>query len=192
MRTSLLFLSFIPICFAQSLSSDNYLPHDVSAGFRYEVKVGQNSYFLDNAPGYDLRYSYSPARWLELEAGLEQIVHPIGDSVCCQFIRNANDQLFLVPIGARFVWEPSEGRVRLSVGGGAAYLKHDIGNELPSGGLEGASGWGGQFVASGDYALTQSGRFRAGFTGRYYYVGVGQNRTARIFTVGPDFIFSFR
>jgi len=65
------------------------------------------------------------------------------------------------------VWEPEGQRIRLTAGGGGAYLNHVIGNAASD--LVNASGWGGQFVAGGDYALTRSGRFRAGLTARYYY-----------------------
>jgi len=181
----------LPACFAQT-APDSYLPHDLSAGFRYEVKLGQNSYNLGNASGYGVRYSYRPWRWLALEAGLEQIPRPIGASVCCEYLTNANDELFLVVFGARYVWEPEARRVRLSVGGGGAHMTHTVGNESPTGGLAGASGWGGQFVAAGNYGLTRAGRLRLGATARYYYIAVGPYQTGRIFTVGPDFTFSFR
>jgi hypothetical protein len=171
---------------------DSYLRNDLSAGFRYEVKLGQNSYYLGNAPGYGLKYSYRPLRWLAFEAGLEQIPRPIGASVCCEYLTNADDELFLVPFGVRYVWEPEGRRFRLSAGGGGAYMNHTIGHEFLSGGLVGASGWGGQVVATGDYGLTRSGRIRAGVTGRYYYIHVGLYVTGRIYTVGPDFTFSFR
>ena len=71
-------------------------------------------------------------------------------------------------------------------------MNHTVGNGGYSGAPEGGSGWGGQSVAAGDYGLTRSGRFRVGVTGRYYYIHVGPYRTGRIFTVGPDFTFSFR
>ncbi len=187
---SLFYLFLAAACYGQTI--DAYLHHDFTAGFRYDVKLGQNSYYLGNAPGFAVRYTYRPVRRLALEAGLEQIVHPIGSEVCCRYYRNADDELFLAPFGARFVWEGDGGRARLSLGGGGAYLSHLVGNPDPGGGLNGVSGWGGQVVASGDYGLTESGRLRLGLTGRYYYVGVGYERVARIFTIGPDLTFSFR
>jgi hypothetical protein len=182
-----LLLFFFPACFAQT-----YLPHDLTASFRYEIKVGQNSYALGNVPGYGVKYSYRPVRWLAIEAGLEQFPRPVGASVCCEYLTNANDELFLVPFGVRYVWEPEGRRVRLSLGGGGAYLNHTFGHEALAYGLVGAAAWGGQFVAGGDYGLTRSGHFRAGLTARYYYIQVSQYRTARLFTIGPDFTFSFR
>jgi len=184
-RYGLVFL-FLPACLAQG-----YLPHDLSGGFRYDVKAGQNSYFLGNSPGYAVKYAYRPRRWLALEAGMEQIVRPIGDSVCCRYVTNAEDELFLVPFGARYVWEPKGRRLRLSAGGGGAYLNHTFGN--PECCFQaGASGWGGQAVAAADYALTRSGRLRAGLTARYFYIPVNPYVNARLFTLGPDFTFSFR
>src|SRR5579872_1391876 len=106
MRYAILLL-YLPAALAQG----DYLPHDLSAGFRYEVKLGRNSYNLGNAPGYSVRYSYRPLRWLAVEAGMEQIPRPIGAGVCCEYLTNANDELFLVPFGARYVWEPEGRRV---------------------------------------------------------------------------------
>jgi hypothetical protein len=71
-------------------------------------------------------------------------------------------------------------------------MNYTVGNGGYSGAPESTSAWGGQFVAAGDYGLTRSGRFRLGVTARYYYLRVGPYRTGRIFTVGPDFTFSFR
>lgn len=185
MRCPFLLLT-ISSCFAQ-----NYLPHDLSVGFRYENSLGQSSYSLgDSGFGYGLKYAYRPTRWLALEIGLEQVPRTVGSAVCCEYSNNALDELFLAPFGARYFWEPDGGRIRLSIGGGGAYLNHTIGDERSF--LTPESGWGAQFVAGGDYTLSRSGRFRAGITVRYYYVGVGRERTARVLTVGPDFTWSFR
>ena len=186
MRFGLL-LVCLPVCFAQT-----YFRNDFNAGFRYELKAGQNSYFLNNAPGYTVSYAYRPVRWLALEAGLEQIPRPIGSSVCCEYQTNAYDELFLVPLGARYVWEPDRGRIRLSVGGGGAYMNHAIGYEYPPDLLFSTSGRGGQAVAAVSYALTRSRRFHVGITGRYYYVPINRYVNARLFTIGPDFTFSLR
>jgi hypothetical protein len=58
--------------------------------------------------------------------------------------------------------------LRLTVGGGGAYLNHTVGNQA-AGTPVGFSGWGGQFVVSGDYAVTRSGRLNIGVTARYYF-----------------------
>jgi len=168
------------------------LRQELSAGYRYEVSLGQNSYYLNNASGYALKYSYRPLRSLALEAGMEQIPRPIGSAVCYRYESSANDELFLLPFGARYVWQSKEDRLRLSIGGGGAYLNHAIGHQNAAENLVGASGWGGQFVVGGDYALTASGRFRLGTTARYYYVRMNPYQNARIVTIGPDFTFSFR
>jgi hypothetical protein len=190
MRSAVL-LILLPAAFAQTAARDDYLPHELSAGFRYEVKLGQNSYRLDNVPGYGVKYAYRPLRWLALEGGMEQFPRPIGASVCCRSLTNADDELFLVAFGARYVWEPRGRRFRLSAGGGGAYLKHVFSSEAVAYGLAGASSWGSQFVGGGDLALTRSGRFRAGITARYYYIELGSSRTGRVFTAGPDFTLSF-
>ncbi len=82
-------------------------------------------------------------------------------------------------------------RVRFSVGGGGAYLNHAIGNEFLAGGLASYSGFGAQFVVGGDVALTHSGRLRAGFTARYFYLKHDVNTTTRILAAGPEFAYSF-
>ena len=167
------------------------------------MKVGPSSSFLylPNAPGFSINYSYRPRRWLALEAGLEQVPRPVGSSICCRYFTSANDELYLVPYGVRYVWEPERSRMRFSIGGGGAYLKHTAPQEeawlvYPF------SGWGAQFVVSGDYRLTRSGKFRVGVTGRYYYAspkistGIYAPESSvssplHLVTIGPAFTFSF-
>ena len=183
----------------------DYFNQSLTAAFVYEVMAGPNhgiSYpFLNSAPGFSIDYGFRPRRWLTLEAGFDQIVRPIGSSVCCEYSTNANDELFLVPFGARYVWEPRSTPLRLTVGGGGAYLNHAVGNQ--AGGTVGFSGWGGQFVASGDYAVTRSGRLRIGVSARYYFAspkpsvnllapGYSPSDALHIFVIGPEVTFSFR
>jgi hypothetical protein len=188
---------------AQTSGSD-YLRQSISGGFVYEWKVGPDSQSLPSAPGFSINYSFRPRRWLAIEAGLEQIPRPIGSGYCCEYVQDINDELYLVPFGVRYVWEPEGGPVRLSAGGGGAYLKYTVGSHA-TGAPDGFSGWGGQVVVSGDYGLTRSGRFRVGVTGRYYYVPAryslpsglyppGYNASApiHILAIGPEFTFSFR
>jgi hypothetical protein len=185
---------------AQTAAPD-YFNQSVSGAFVGEVMAGPNSGILNDALGFGIDYWFRPRRWLALEAGFEQIVRPVGSSVCCEYATDADDELFLVPFGARYVWEPRGGRLRFTIGGGGAYLNHTIGNQ--DGGTVGFSGWGGQFVASGDYAVTRSGRLRVGLTGRYYLAspkpsvylgapGYNPSYTLHIFVLGPAITFSFR
>lgn len=173
----------------------------VSGSFVYQVNAGPNSNLFNSSPGYGIDYLLRPRRWLAFEAGLDQIIRPFGASVCCEYSQNANDELFLVPFGVRYVWEPRTFRLRLTIGGGGAYMDHTIGNT--GGELAGFSGWGGQFVASGDYSLIRSGRLRAGLTARYYAgspkltdvygpPGYNPHATVHLFTIGPQVTFSFR
>jgi len=185
MRFTVLLLS-AGACLAQT----TYLRNDLTAAFRYEVKVGQNSYFVNNAPGFGLKYSFRPRRWLALEAAYEQIPRPIGSSFCCRSANSAGDELYLAPFGVRYVFEHE--RLRLSAGGGGAYMNHSIPVGIRNYDGAGASAWGGQGVASIDYGITRSGRIRAGLTARYYYVPVNGYTIARLVTLGPDFTFSFR
>jgi hypothetical protein len=176
----------------------------LTVAFAYEAKAGPNggvSYpLLNDAPGLSVDYQFRPLRWVAVEAGFDQIVRPIGSSVCCEYSTDANDELYLIPFGARYVWEPRNTRLRLTLGGGGAYLNHSIGNL--AGGPIGFFGWGGQFVASGDYAITRSGRLRLGVAARYYFAspkpeelfppGDRQRDSLRILVIGPQFTFSFR
>jgi hypothetical protein len=183
----------------------DYLSQSVTGAFLYEVKTGPNSGIsdplLNSAPGFGIDYGFRPRRWLMLEAGFEQIVHPVGSAICCEFSTNAEDQLFLAPFGARYVFEPRGSRLRFTAGGGGAYLNHYVGNQ--AGGTFGFSGWGGQFAASGDYAVTRSGRLRLGVTARYYISapkpsvvfgppGYNPSDHVRILVIGPSVTFSFR
>ena len=67
----------------------------------------------------------------------------------------------------------------------------------------GFSGWGGQAVATGDYAVTRSGKLRAGLLLRYYFAspkpsenfgppGFNPSESLHLFVVGPQITFSFR
>jgi hypothetical protein len=189
----------------QSTAPD-YFRQSLSGAFVYGVTVGPNRSFssplLNDKPGYGIDYSFRPRRWLALEAGFEQIVRPIGSSVCCEFASNAQDELFLVPFGARYVWEPRTSRLRFTAGGGGAYLNHVVGDS--AGGAVGFSGWGGQFVISGEYAVTRSGRLRLGLTGRYYFASPRPslnlagpeipipNDSLHLLVIGPQVTWSFR
>ncbi|MGA3188567.1 MAG: hypothetical protein ABSF22_15790 [Bryobacteraceae bacterium] len=183
----------------------DYFKQSLSGAFVEEVKSGPNSGvtspLLNDAPGFSIDYGFRPRRWLMLEAEFDQIVRPIGSSVCCEYSTNANDQLFLVPFGARYMWDARSSRLRFTAGGGGAYINHFIGNQ--DGGVFGFSGWGGQFVASGDYAFTRSRRLRVGLIARYYFAspkpemdfgppGFSPHDTLHIFVIGPTVTFSFR
>jgi len=183
----------------------DYLRQSVTGAFVYEVKAGPNSGIsyplLNSAPGFGIDYGFRPRRWLMLEAGFEQIVRPVGSAVCCEYSTNGDDLLFLAPFGARFVWEQPGSRLQFTAGGGGAYLNHYVGNL--NGGTIGFSGWGGQFVASGEYAVTRSGRLRLGVTARYYIAapkpsayygppGYNPSDHVRMIVIGPSVTFSFR
>ena len=181
----------------------DYLKHSLTGGFIYEVSVGSNPGFgsLNNAPGFSLNYSYRPRRWFAMETGLEEIIRPVGSGICCRWVNSANDALYLVPFGARYVWEAQGGRVRLSVGGGGAYLNYRADPQAASNFVFPYSAWGGQFVVSGDYGITRSGKFRIGFAGRYYRAsptaalpysgGTVLSTAVNLLVGGPVFTFSF-
>lgn len=180
-------------------SGPDYFKHNFTAAFVGEVKAGPNggvSGPLNNAPGFSVDYLFQPRRWLALEAGYVQIVRPIGSSVCCEFASNLKDELYLVPFGVHYVWSPRTSRVRLTAGGGGAYVNHTNGVGIPTGPF-GFVGWGGQFVASGDVALTKSRWLRLDFTARYYFAspkptpfpGIGVPDHLHIFVIGPGVTF---
>lgn len=185
---------FCPVAMAQT-SGDGYLKQSLTGGLAYEFRVGPNAGNLPSAVGFDANYSYRPRRWLAFEAGFQLIPRPVGSGACCEYATNANDELYLVPIGARFVWEPRGSRYRFSFGAGGAYISHTINVE----GYEPISGWVGQFVASGDYRIGESNKYRVGATIHYYYGSPtlhfepGENPTVplHLVTIGPNFIFSF-
>jgi hypothetical protein len=184
-------------------SGRDYLRHSLTGGFVYEVPVGSYPTFssLNSAPGFAVNYSYRPRRWFALETGLEEIIRPVGTSICCRWVDSANDELYLVPFGARYVWEAKGGRVRLSVGGGGAYLNYQVNPQAASNFVFPYSAWGGQFVVSADYGLTRSGKFRIGFAGRYYRAsaevtlpysgGTVLSTAVNLIVGGPVFTFSF-
>ncbi len=192
MRLYTYLLSFGLTCSCQLLAQPTDAPfraQDITGGFRYGVGLGQTNYRIPNAPGWSVNYSVRPVRWLALEAGLEQIPRPVGSAVCCEYITNAYDQLYLTPFGARYVHDFNSGRLSLSAGAGGAHLLHTFRDQNP--GLTGTSAWGGQASVSGRYAITASKRFSVGATAHYYYFKLDRYVTDRIFTVGPDFTISF-
>jgi hypothetical protein len=174
--------------FMQAQSPCDDLKQSLSAGFIYGVPFAAVS--QSPAPGYSIGYAYRPLQWMAVEAGFNQIIHPIGIAICCEFGTNANDQLYLIPFGVKFLWSSAQGRTRLGIGAGGAYLNHHIGTQPSNGAIPNSSIFGAQAVASVDSAMTQSGRFRIGITTRYYYLKQNTQVTMRLFTIGPEFIFS--
>ena len=193
-------LLFGAIASAQSAGSD--FKQSVTGGFLYGDPIG--AYNQENsAPGYTINYAYQPLSWLAVEAGFNQVIHPVGTYINVsnglQFPLNTNDQLYLVPFGARFIWQPGHGRGRVSVGAGGAYLNHHFNQLAVDNFFNNTSGIGGQGVVSGDYALSPSGRYRLGLTARFYYVNAAYkifsytyHENDRVFTIGTEFTFSFR
>jgi hypothetical protein len=129
---------------------------------------------------------------LFLEIGLEQVVRPTGSSVCCRYVDNADDELYLVPFGVRYFWQPRATRWGLSVGGGGAYANHAVGSQPYGGGVFSGSAWGAQAVAAGDRAFTRSGRLRLGVQARFYYLDLSRYQKGRLFTIGPIFTVSWK
>jgi hypothetical protein len=77
-------------------------------------------------------------------------------------------------------------------------LNHTVGNQAAPVGF---AGWGGEFVASGDYSVTRSSRLRLGLMARYYFASpkpsvnfgpLNPSDTLHIFLLGPEVTFSFR
>jgi hypothetical protein len=173
---------------ALSLAAQSHdYKNEVSGAFRYENALGKTSYGIPSAPGWGILYKYRVWPWLALEAGLDQVPHPIGTYTGGDgFQFNAHDELYLVPFGMRAIWHPAP-RVRLSAGGGGAYFRHtsepyEVISPNP---------WGWQVSVSARGALTRSGRFWIGVTARYYYVRFNDFSVGRVMTIGPDFTWSF-
>lgn len=205
----ILALSLVVICISQvearaQTNDKDYFKQSLSGAFLAEFPVGTNNNNLDNGLGFGADYMYRPIRPLAIEFGFEQVPHLLGTFYNNNIPITPNDELYLVPFGVRYIVDLPQSRLRLSAGGGGAYLNHAVSRNV-SGLLLGVAGWGAQAVASGDYALTKSGRFRIGFTARYYFAwskftNVGgvfppnYNLSAHshIVTFGPQFTFCFR
>jgi hypothetical protein len=166
--------------------SDDDRKQELTGAFRYEVGLGKTSYSIPSAPGWGIDYGYRVRPWLKVEAGFEHVPRPVGASVCCQYMDNLRDQLYLVPFGLRGEWESQPARVRLSAGGGGAYFNHVV----PSYQVD-ADGWGWQVAATARWAVTDSRRFWVGATARYYYFRASPFSVNRLLTVGPEFTWSF-
>ena len=188
-----LVMAFLPLVNAQAPADD--LKQSLSAGFIYGVGIGTFTPDVSKAPGYDLNYAFHLRPWVAFEAGLDQIIRPIGTYTTLNngipSSTDTKDQLYLLPLGVHFYWSPPQTHVRLSAGGGAAYLNHHFGAPIPYQFTD-VSAFGAQAVVSADVALTDSGRYRLGITAHYFYVKENTEVTTRILTVGPEFTFSFR
>ena len=192
-----------PLLLAQSPSTP-YGRQSLAAEFLEGVTAGPNSYHTSprDTPGYGVIYLVRLRRWLALEAGFNQLVHPVGSSICCEYNSNANDQLFLVPFGARLGWQSESSRFSFSLGGGGAYVRHSFGTQSLGEDLISSAGWAGQAVGSVHYSITRSGRLRAGVIARYYTGSLKEsegpgngfpapNDPLHIIVFGPELVFSF-
>lgn len=165
--------------------------HTLTAGFLGEFRLARNSYYLRARPGVNAAYGLRVHRLFQIDVGMDWVPRPLGSSVCCRDVDNAADHLFLVPIGGRLVLGPRHGRWTFSLGGGAAYMNHKVGRELPGYSLDGISGSGGYALVHGSFALGRSGHYRLGGTSRLYLIDLGPFVRGRILTVGPELNFTF-
>ena len=161
--------------------------NELSGAFRYEIALGNTSFRIPSAPGWGVLYDYRVRPWLALEAGLDQIPHPVGTYEVSHGLQvEAHDELYLVPFGMRAEWQPIP-RLRLAAGGGGAYFRHTSEPYL----FGSPNPWGWQITVSGRSPVTRSGRFWIGLTARYYYVRFDAYSIGRVMTIGPDFTWSF-
>jgi hypothetical protein len=164
--------------------------HQLSAGFIGEFRLGSNSYNIRNRPGVSMAYGLRAYRLFQLDAGVEYIPRPVGASACCRYVDNANDSLFLAPIGGRLVLGPRDGRWAFGFGGGGAYMNHHVGNKAPDV-TPGASGGGWYALVSGNASLGQASHLRLGGTLRWYRFGLDGFSPGRFLTVGPELTWLF-
>ncbi len=181
---------------ASAQSDQRQFPeHNFSGRFLYSANSGQRSYGLDNSPGYSIGYLLRTNRWLAFDVALEVVPHALDSTslggsqgLATPAPRN---NAFFIPMGLRAVWQPKN-RFRATLGGGAAYFQHNFNNPGPGLSYGNSSSWGTQVVGSADCALTESGVLRVGVTARVYNIpGLPQDQTARVWTIGPEFTFSF-
>lgn len=164
--------------------------HQLSAGFIGEFRLGSNSYNIRNRAGFSTAYGLRAHRLFQFDLGGEYIPRPVGASACCRYVDNANDRLFLLPVGGRLVLGPTDGRWAFGFGGGGAYMNHHVGNKAPDI-TPGASGGGWYALVSGSTSLGQGSRFSIGGTVRWYRFGLDGFTPGRFLTIGPELTFRF-
>jgi hypothetical protein len=165
--------------------------HTVTVGFVEAFRLGTNSYYLQDRPGLSAGYGARLHRFFQLDAGMDYIPRPLGDSVCCRYIQNAEDNLYLLTLGGRAVLGPREERWLVSIGGGGAYMRHAIPeNAEPFVGTSRNAG-GGYGLVNGSVGFGRAHQFRIGATSQVYLIHVDRYRRARILTLGPEFGFRF-
>jgi hypothetical protein len=168
-----------------------YWNQNLTAGYSYFSALGSTSTDAPSGSGWSVNYAFRPVRGLALEAGVEGEPSPVGTYEYDANPFNAHDYLFLIPFGARYVWQPrSAPGFQLSVGGGGAYLNHHFGTQYLFDTPSNDSVWGAQAVVSVRSALTRSRHILLGVTARYYRFYPQYNKLSFL-AVGPDITFAF-
>lgn len=165
--------------------------HTLSGGFVEAFRFGTSSYFLKTTPGITAGYGFRFHRHFQVDAGIDWLPRAVGDSVCCRYIDNARDNLFLFSFGGRAVFGPDGGRWEVVAGAGGACMHHSIPDEVePYIGPTRDAG-GGYAVAGGDVGFGRNRRYRLGIFSKVYLIHVNRYQRARIVTLAPQFSIRF-
>lgn len=167
-----------------------YQKHHFTAGLGVAAPRDQINPPFRNAFSWSFGYGYRPWKYLQFDAALDTAYNAADvDEYLLDpafgYLR-VRDFEYFVPLGARLVAPFKDNRFSLYGGGGGAYVRYSESLRQPSEyynvacpSCRSRDGWGYYFLAGGDVALTDSGRFRIGVTTRVYQVttdgrGVGQ------------------
>lgn len=177
---------------ARAQSGASTFKNEVSGGYLYGDSLAPYEAY-GGSSGYSLGYSYRLLHWLALEAGFQHLLHAPDTVYCCA---QATGHVYYEYAGARFVWEPKIlNRLRLSAGGGYGHSFYHPPYVLRFGQRPDQLHSLPESVAAVDYALTRSGRWRAGVQARFY-VAINRNNGAGTsvsgyYTLSPQLTFAF-
>ncbi|HUS08413.1 MAG TPA: hypothetical protein VMZ52_19065 [Bryobacteraceae bacterium] len=170
-------MGLLPFC-AWSQFHDQKHSFTVSAGAA-QPRAGLRSLFADG-PLVGVAYGFRLHRYFQADAGLDTVFGAAGvrDFLPTQFgDLRIRDYQFFVPLGARAIAPLLNDRIRISGGGGAAYLHYteriqqpfrDSNFRLDCPVCASRSGWGYYALAAASVAVDRDRHFRVGVTSKVY------------------------
>jgi hypothetical protein len=184
-RFACVFVLFACLAQAQSFHRNNLT---FSGG--QARQIGGSAFETSTAVTLGGTYGFRVLRNVELESGVFRALDPLPPACNRLGCFNADNRFTWVLFGGRSVLPLKNGRVELSLGGGALYEWFSVSNPNTAFGGTSYSGWGGYFAASGAVALDRGRHFWLAASPRWFLANPANLRD-RWFVIGGDFGFHF-
>jgi len=155
-------------------------------GWQVDVPVGEPRLSAVSLGG---TYSFRWRRWLALEGGVLTVIDPTGVVGSYAGFFDVHDRFTWLPFGVRFILPLRHDRFEISAGGGGAYERYTVGNEVPNGPGP-YNRWAGYFKAKAAVALDPGRHFWLGATPQFMLVS-GSDIRDRWFVLTGDVSFRF-